>query len=76
MSAGTFTQTDGQYLQQAIAWSRAARERGNRPFGAVVVSVAPPDHLHRPGDGARGECAPRWVLEIIKMPLTNPYWVY
>ncbi|MES2946122.1 MAG: nucleoside deaminase [Pseudomonadota bacterium] len=30
---------DGQYMQQAIAWSRTARERGNRPFGAVIVSA-------------------------------------
>lgn len=30
--------TDGRYLRQAIAWSRVARERGNRPFGAVVVA--------------------------------------
>ena len=30
---------DGRYLRQAIAWSRTARERGNRPFGAVVVSA-------------------------------------
>lgn len=29
---------DGRYLRQAIAWSRVARERGNRPFGAVVVA--------------------------------------
>ena len=29
---------DGTYLRQAIAWSRVARERGNRPFGAVVVA--------------------------------------
>lgn len=29
---------DGRYLRQAIAWSRVARERGNRPFGAVIVS--------------------------------------
>ena len=33
-----FSERDGRYLQQAIAWSRTARERGNRPFGAVVVS--------------------------------------
>ena len=31
---------DGPYMLQAIAWSRTARERGNRPFGAVVVSAA------------------------------------
>jgi tRNA(Arg) A34 adenosine deaminase TadA len=30
---------DGRYLRQAIAWSRTARERGNRPFGAVIVSA-------------------------------------
>jgi len=29
---------DGAYLRQAIAWSHVARERGNRPFGAVVVA--------------------------------------
>ncbi len=36
--AAQFTEHDGRYLLQAIAWSRTARERGNRPFGAVVVS--------------------------------------
>lgn len=29
---------DGRYLRHAIAWSRVARDRGNRPFGAVVVA--------------------------------------
>ena len=29
---------DGTYLRQAIAWPRVARERGTRPFGAVVVA--------------------------------------
>jgi tRNA(adenine34) deaminase len=29
---------DARYLVQAIAWARTARERGNRPFGAVIVS--------------------------------------
>lgn len=29
---------DGRYLRHAIAWSHTGRERGNRPFGAVVVS--------------------------------------
>jgi tRNA(Arg) A34 adenosine deaminase TadA len=31
---------DGRYLRKAIAWSHAARRRGNRPFGAIVVSAA------------------------------------
>ncbi|GAA5235526.1 nucleoside deaminase [Verticiella sediminum] len=29
---------DGTYLRQAIALSVTARERGNRPFGAVIVA--------------------------------------
>lgn len=31
---------DGRYLRKAIAWSHAGRRRGNRPFGAVIVSAA------------------------------------
>lgn len=34
------TAEDGRYLLQAIAWSRTARDRGNRPFGAVVVAAS------------------------------------
>ena len=34
------TERDGCDLLQAIAWSCTARERGNRPFGAVMVSDA------------------------------------
>jgi tRNA(Arg) A34 adenosine deaminase TadA len=30
---------DGEYLRQAIAQSRAALERGNRPYGAVLVGA-------------------------------------
>ena len=30
---------DGRYLRKAIAWSHAARRRGNLPFGAVIVSA-------------------------------------
>lgn len=42
MSAGLLDEValderDGRYLRQAIGWSRVARERGNRPFGAVVI---------------------------------------
>ncbi len=29
---------DGRYLMQAIGWARMARERGNRPFGAIIVA--------------------------------------
>ena len=31
---------DGRYLMQAIGWANVARERGNRPFGALIVSAA------------------------------------
>lgn len=30
---------DGLYLRKAIAWSKTARMRGNRPFGAIIVSA-------------------------------------
>jgi tRNA(adenine34) deaminase len=30
---------DGRYLRKAIIWSHAAQRRGNRPFGAIVVSA-------------------------------------
>ena len=29
---------DAQWLRQAFVWANAARIRGNRPFGAIVVS--------------------------------------
>jgi tRNA(adenine34) deaminase len=30
--------TDAQYMRMANHWAQTARERGNRPFGAVVVA--------------------------------------
>ena len=46
-SIGTFyppeialDERDGRYLRKAIVWSHAARRRGNRPFGCVIVSAA------------------------------------
>lgn len=30
---------DAAYLRDAIGWSRTARERGNRPFGAVIIGA-------------------------------------
>ncbi len=35
----TLDDRDGRYLRKAIGWSHAARRRGNRPFGAIVVSA-------------------------------------
>ena len=34
----TLSDTDALYLRQAIRHSHTARERGNRPFGALIVS--------------------------------------
>ena len=36
----TLDERDGRYLRKAITWSHAGRRRGNRPFGAVIVSQA------------------------------------
>lgn len=30
---------DGRYLRKAILWSHASGRRGNRPFGAIIVSA-------------------------------------
>jgi tRNA(adenine34) deaminase len=38
-SGAVLSEREGQYLMQAIAWSRTARERGNRPFGAVIIGA-------------------------------------
>lgn len=35
----TIDERDAQFMRQAIALARRARERGNRPFGAVLVSA-------------------------------------
>lgn len=35
----TLNERDATYMGQAIAWSLTARERGNRPFGAIIVSA-------------------------------------
>lgn len=36
----TLDDRDGRYLRKAIGWSHAAARRGNRPFGAIIVSGA------------------------------------
>ncbi|HWT20865.1 MAG TPA: nucleoside deaminase, partial [Variovorax sp.] len=36
----TLDERDERYLRKAIVWSHAARRRGNRPFGSVIVSAA------------------------------------
>ncbi|CAN5327112.1 nucleoside deaminase [soil metagenome] len=36
----TLDERDGRYLLKAIFWSHASGRRGNRPFGAVIVTAA------------------------------------
>ena len=38
-AAEVLSESDGKYLLHAIAWASTARARGNRPFGAVIVSA-------------------------------------
>ena len=37
--AQTLSDSDGRYLREAIALADTARERGNRPFGALIVAA-------------------------------------
>jgi tRNA(adenine34) deaminase len=38
-AAHALSEPDGRYLREAFRWAQVARERGNRPFGAVIVSA-------------------------------------
>ena len=39
MNTPELNERDATYLREAIRWSQVARDRGNRPFGAVVVAA-------------------------------------
>lgn len=58
---------DAVYLRQAIALSRTARQRGNRPFGAVIV--APDGTLLGAGwnsNGESGDCTAHAEVQAIR----------
>lgn len=38
MNTPELNERDATYMREAIRWSQVARDRGNRPFGAVVVA--------------------------------------
>ena len=38
-AAAPLDERDAGYLAKAIAWAHTARKRGNRPFGAIIVSA-------------------------------------
>ena len=58
---------DATYLRQAIALSRTARQRGNRPFGSVIVA---PDGTGRGAgwnsNGESGDCTAHAEVQAIR----------
>nr|WP_280188277.1 nucleoside deaminase [Delftia sp. PS-11]KAJ8745850.1 nucleoside deaminase [Delftia sp. PS-11] len=59
---------DGRYLRQAIALADRARERGNRPFGALIVSAQ--GRLMAEASNANGEsgdCTAHAELSAIRL---------
>lgn len=59
---------DGRYLRQAIALSHTARERGNRPFGAVIVG--PDDQVLAEvwnTNGETGDCTSHAEVNAIRV---------
>lgn len=58
---------DATYLRQAIALSRTARQRGNRPFGSVIV--APDSTVLGAGwnsNGESGDCTAHAEVQAIR----------
>jgi len=59
---------DGRYLRQAIDMARKARERGNRPFGAVIV--APDGRVLAQAwnaNGETGDCTAHAEVSAIRL---------
>lgn len=58
---------DATYLRQAIALSRTARQRGNRPFGSIIV--APDGTVLGAGwnsNGESGDCTAHAEVQAIR----------
>ena len=64
----TLNDVDGRYLRQAIALADKARERGNRPFGALIVAAD--GHVLAEASNANGEsgdCTAHAELSAIRL---------
>ena len=64
----TLNDVDGRYLRQAIALADKARERGNRPFGALIVAadgrvLAEASNAN----GESGDCTAHAELSVIRL---------
>ncbi len=66
--AQTLNDSDGRYLREAIALADMARERGNRPFGALIVA-ADGRVLARASNanGESGDCTAHAELSAIRL---------
>lgn len=64
----TLNAADGRYLRQAIVLADKARERGNRPFGALIVAAD--GHVLAEASNANGEsgdCTAHAELSAIRL---------
>ena len=64
----TLNDLDGRYLRQAITLADKARERGNRPFGALIVAAD--GRVLAEGSNANGEsgdCTAHAELSAIRL---------
>ncbi|KAF1022493.1 MAG: tRNA-specific adenosine deaminase [Paracidovorax wautersii] len=63
----TIDERDGLYLRRAIALADLARERGNRPFGCVIVAadgqVLAEDHNR---NGETGDCTAHAEVQALR----------
>ncbi|MGU3627431.1 nucleoside deaminase [Comamonas testosteroni] len=66
--AQALNDADGRYLREAIALADTARERGNRPFGALIVA-ADGRVLARASNanGESGDCTAHAELSAIRL---------
>ena len=59
---------DGRYLRQAIAVADKARERGNRPFGALIVAANGQVLAEASNaNGESGDCTAHAELSAIRL---------
>lgn len=64
----TLNDVDGRYLRQAIALADKARERGNRPFGALIVAANGQVLAEASNaNGESGDCTAHAELSAIRL---------
>lgn len=72
MQHDNLSESDGRYLRQAIALSATGSARGNRPFGAVVVSAHDEVLAAAFNDNAAtGDCTAHAEVNALRMATTG-----